>query len=105
MGIPIDGAKPRSLTLEIDMAVSKRLESLRKSAAMVGVRIEADRYDVAINGSCWGYWLIDAKTNEGVWQDENYSATLDELTEKVKAIRDERAPHISMSAFMANPIT
>jgi hypothetical protein len=62
------------------------LAALRKEAAKLGVRIEADRDDYG-----WSYWLIDAKTGQGVWEDENFCTSHDEISSKLHNLRCERA--------------
>ena len=62
------------------------LKDLRARAKAIGIRIEADRDDTG-----WGYWLIDAKTNEGPWADDNFSTSHDEVEEKLADLERERA--------------
>jgi hypothetical protein len=72
--------------LEIDMT----LKDLRARAASIGIRIEAERFDVPVGGNFWGYWLIDEKTNNGVWDDENYCSDHQELSEALRKLEFER---------------
>jgi hypothetical protein len=67
------------------------LKDLRARAKKIGIRIDADRYDVAIERSVWGYWLVDEKTGEGPWADENYCSTQSELKGKLADLERERA--------------
>jgi hypothetical protein len=72
--------------LEIDMT----LKDLRARAASIGIRIEAERFDVPVGGNFWGYWLIDEKTNDGVWDDENYCSDHQELSQALRKLEFER---------------
>jgi hypothetical protein len=72
--------------LEIEMT----LKDLRARAASIGIRIEAERFDVPVGGNFWGYWLIDEKTNDGVWDDENYCSDHQELSEALRKLEFER---------------
>ena len=38
----------------------------------------------------WGYWLLDAKTNDGVWEDENFCTSHEEIQYKLHRIEAER---------------
>lgn len=67
------------------------LKALRARAARIGIRIETDRFDVAIDGNPWGYWLVDEKTGEGPWADENYCASHSELASALRQLEAERA--------------
>jgi hypothetical protein len=62
------------------------LKDLRARAKTIGIRIEADRDDRG-----WGYRLIDANTNEGVWADDNFSTSHDEVDGKLTDLERERA--------------
>jgi hypothetical protein len=62
------------------------LKQLRARAKAIGIRIEADRDDCG-----WGYWLIDAKTGETPWVDDNFSTSHDELGGKLTILERERA--------------
>ena len=62
------------------------LKDLRARAKTIGIRIEADRDDCG-----WGYWLIDANTNEGPWADDNFSTSHDEVDGKLTDLERERA--------------
>jgi hypothetical protein len=66
------------------------LKDLRARAASIGIRIEAERFDVPVGGNFWGYWLIDEKTNDGVWDDENYCSDHQELSEALRKLEFER---------------
>lgn len=68
------------------MAVSIHLQKLRNRATKIGIRIEADRDDEG-----WGYWLIDNKTNDTPWDDDNFSTSYDELEDKICDLERERA--------------
>ena len=61
------------------------LQYLRKRAAKVGVKIQAESDDFG-----WGYWLLDAKTNDGVWEDENFCTSHEEIQYKLHRIEAER---------------
>lgn len=61
------------------------LKKLRKRAAKIGVLIEADRDDTG-----WGYWLIDEKTQQPVWDDDNFCSTHDEIEYKLTSLENER---------------
>ena len=63
------------------------LKQLRARAKAIGIRIEADRDDCG-----WGYWLIDQRTGEGPWADENFSTSHDELEGKLRDLERERVP-------------
>ena len=63
------------------------LKTLRARAKMIGIRIEADRDDCG-----WGYWLIDERTGETPWADDNFSTTHDELEGKLRDLERERSP-------------
>lgn len=62
------------------------LKDLRARAKAIGIRIEADRDDVG-----WGYWLVDAKTGETPWADDNFSTSHSELAGKLDDLERERA--------------
>lgn len=66
------------------------LKDLRARAASIGIRIEAERFDVPVSGNFWGYWLIDEKTNDGVRDDENYCSDHQELSEALRKLEFER---------------
>lgn len=66
------------------------LKQLRARAASIGIRIEAERFDVPLDGSLWGYWLVDEKTGEGPWDDENYCDSRDEVAAKLRQLEFER---------------
>jgi hypothetical protein len=58
------------------------LNELRKKAKALGVKIEADRDDTG-----WGYWLLkDDGSGEGVWDDENFCSSLEEVSFKLNWI-------------------
>lgn len=67
------------------------LKALRARAARIGIRIETERHDVAIGGNSWGYWLVDEKTGDGPWEDENYCTDHGELASAIKQLEAERA--------------
>jgi hypothetical protein len=67
------------------------LKELRARAEAIGIRIEAERYSVPIEGSLWGYWLVDEATGKGPWEDENYCADRDEVADKLAALEIERS--------------
>lgn len=67
-----------------------KLKYLRARAATIGVRIEAERFDVPVAGNFWGYWLIDEKTNDGVWDDENYYSDHNQLSQALRKLEFER---------------
>lgn len=59
------------------------LTELRKIAAPLGVKIEADRDDTG-----WCYWLLKAdESGEGVFEDDNFCADRDEVYYKLMNIR------------------
>lgn len=62
------------------------LKDLRVRAKAIGIKIEADRDDVG-----WGYWVIDAATGEGPWEDDNFSTCHDELAGDITRLELERA--------------
>jgi hypothetical protein len=62
------------------------LKSLRKRAKLLGVIIEADRDDTG-----WGYWLLNPVTREGVWPDDNFCTSHDEISSKLDDVQRERA--------------
>jgi hypothetical protein len=65
------------------------LAFLRKRAKLLGVVIEADRDDAG-----WGYWLLDPNTCEGVWADDNFSTSRNEVDGKLNEIaREMRGVH------------
>ena len=66
------------------------LKDLRARAKAIGIHIEAERFDVPLNGSLWGYWLVDEKTGEGPWEDENYCDSRSEVAEKLRQLEFER---------------
>jgi hypothetical protein len=62
------------------------LKQLRERAATLGVTIKADRFDVPLNGSIWGYYL------EGTgWDDENYCTNHAEIKSSLDALELERS--------------
>lgn len=72
------------------------LKQLRERAAKLGVTVEADRYDVPLNGSCWGYWLGGTG-----WDDDNYCADRAEVEEKLDQLEAERAADAADMAKLA----
>jgi hypothetical protein len=62
------------------------LKALRKRAKLLGVIIEADRDDTG-----WGYWLLRVGTREGVWADDNFCTSHDEISGKLDDVERERA--------------
>jgi hypothetical protein len=62
------------------------LASLRKRAKVLGVLIEADRDDTG-----WGYWLLNPVTRNGVWADDNFCTSHDEISGKLDDLERERA--------------
>jgi hypothetical protein len=69
---------------------STKLQDLRTRAKTIGIRIETDEYDVAVNGSKWGYWLVDEATGVGPWVDDNHCATRNEVKDKLRELEFER---------------
>lgn len=61
------------------------LTDLRAEASDLGVLIDEDHV-----GDEQGYWLLDPVTGEGVWDDENFSTSLEEVASKIASIRMER---------------
>ena len=60
--------------------MANRLNQLRRKAKTLGVKIEADRDDYG-----WGYWLIkDNGSNEGIWADDNFCESHDEIEYKLE---------------------
>lgn len=56
------------------------LKELRKQAKALGVKIEAERDDIG-----WGYWLLkDDDSGEGIWEDENFCVSLEEIYYKLQ---------------------
>lgn len=70
------------------------LKDLRARAKTIGIRIEAERYDVPFDGSLWGYWLVDEKTGQGPWEDENYCADHQELSSALRQLEFERGVRV-----------
>lgn len=66
------------------------LKALRARAKTIGIRVEAERFDVTLGGSPWGYWLVDEKTGEGPWPDENYCADRQEVSDALRKLEFER---------------
>lgn len=62
------------------------LRELRQRAAELGVKIDAEKDDEG-----WGYWLLDATTGEGVWSDDNFCTSPDEIEWKLDLIENERS--------------
>lgn len=62
------------------------LRELRQRAAELGVKIDAEKDDEG-----WGYWLLDALTGEGVWGDDNFCTSHDEIEWKLDLIENERS--------------
>ncbi len=62
------------------------LKSLRNRAKLLGVIIEADRDDTG-----WGYWLLNSVTRQGVWADDNFCTSHDEISGKLDDVQRERA--------------
>lgn len=67
------------------------LKDLRTRAEAIGIQIKAERFSVPIEGSLWGYWLVDEATGKGPWDDDNYCADKDEVSDKLAALEIERA--------------
>jgi hypothetical protein len=44
---------------------------------------------IPVEGNFWGYWLIDEKTNDGVWDDGNYCSHK-ELSDSLRQLEFER---------------
>jgi len=63
------------------------LKDLRARAKTIGIRIECDRGDIG----GWGYWLIDANTNEGACPGDSFSTSHDEVEGKLTDLERERA--------------
>jgi hypothetical protein len=53
------------------------LSKLRKRAALIGVRIDTERYRDGINNG-WGYWL-QKTSGEPLYEDGNYCSSLSEV--------------------------
>jgi hypothetical protein len=70
------------------------LKDLRARAEAIGIQIKAERFSVPIEGSLWGYWLVDEATGKGPWDDDNYCADKDELSDGLAALEIERAAAI-----------
>lgn len=70
------------------------LKQLRERAKTIGIRIEAERFDVPLDGSLWGYWLVDEKTGEGPWEDENYCDSHSEIVAKLRQLEFERGARV-----------
>ena len=69
---------------------STKLTDLRTRAKSIGIRVETDEHDVAVNGSKWGYWLVDENTGKGPWADDNYCTTRSEVKDKLRSLEFER---------------
>ena len=67
------------------------LKDLRARAEAIGIQIKAERFSVPIEGSLWGYWLVDEATGKGPWDDDNYCADKDELSDGLAELEIERA--------------
>lgn len=70
------------------------LKDLRARAKTIGIRIEAERFDVPLDGSLWGYWLVDEQTGQGPWEDENYCDSRSEVAEKLRQLEFERGVRV-----------
>lgn len=62
------------------------LTELRKYAMPLGVKIEAYK-------DCfgWGYWLVDRQTGDGLWGDDNFCASLEEVEHELYTYEKELA--------------
>jgi hypothetical protein len=76
--------------------MTKTLKELRKRAADLGVTIEADRYDVPLDGSYYGYWLGGTGWDEG-----NYCADRVEVEDALNQLEAERAADAADMAKLA----
>jgi len=65
------------------------LEHLRTIAARMDLVIDEDHV-VFNNKIREGYWILDAETREGVWLDDNFSISLEEVEGKLQQIAAER---------------
>ena len=99
---PVDEA---TVSLFDNLEIKMNLNNLRRRAQLMGVRIETEKFDVAIDGNFYGYWLVDEKTNNGVWPDDNYCTNIAELKNSLDALFNERFPKFDMKInFMKNPL-
>lgn len=64
------------------------LEELQKIDHRMGVFIEVD--ELYVGDPNPGYWLLRQDTQEGVWDDDNFSTDLDEVDRKLQVLADER---------------
>lgn len=70
------------------------LKELRARAQTIGIRIEAERFDTPIDGSLWGYWLVDEKTGKGPWDDDNYCDSRSEVAANLRQLEFERGVRV-----------
>ena len=60
------------------------LTELTKWANLLGAHIDEDHID-----DQEGYWILDEETGEGVWEDDNFCTSLEEVTYKLYQLEDE----------------
>lgn len=63
----------------------EQLEGLQERVVPLGAVIEVDDL-----GADLGFWLLNIDTLEGVWDDDNYSTTIDELECKVELYEQQK---------------
>lgn len=61
-------------------------DMVQAQAKTLGLVIEEDH----IGDDQPGYWMLDPVTGEGPWEDENFSASLEEVVGKLCAIKYQR---------------
>lgn len=65
------------------MAKSNELNTLRKYAKTLGVKVEAERDDMG-----WGYWLLkDDGSGKGIFEDDNFCTSYDEILYKLSSYK------------------
>lgn len=63
------------------------------AASRMGVIIEEDHMPAEYGDESWrqeGYWLLQEDTREGVWEDDNFSSSLEEVQMKLQSLAEER---------------
>ena len=60
------------------------LTELTQWANHLGAHIDEDHI-----GDEEGYWILDGETREGVWEDDNFCTSLEEVTYKLYQLEDE----------------
>ena len=60
------------------------LAEMTKWANLMGAHIDEDHV-----GDQPGYWIVDGETREGIWEDENFCTSLEEVEHKLYKLEDE----------------